>query len=79
MTDVIQMFGRIVRDFRMRGLAVLFYEDWVKHVSLDDYNTGNLADWDRPRTKELGTKFSAQQRVRYWVINLIQSNECIRS
>lgn len=79
MTDVIQMFGQIVQDPRMRGLGVFLYEKWVRDISLDDYNTGDLADLDCPRTTELGTKSSAQQRVRYWAANLIQSFDCIRS
>ena len=76
--DMIQMFGWIVRTFQAIGLAVLFYENWVNEISMDEYNNGDLHDLDRPRNK-LHKNSTPWERASYSSVKLLKLATCIRA
>ncbi|KAJ7598193.1 P-loop containing nucleoside triphosphate hydrolase protein [Mycena floridula] len=59
LTLVIQEYGRAVRRPGTQGLAVLFYEPWVKDIELSEYDSKSVEDLDRPRNSPLRLQASA--------------------
>ncbi|KAJ7589324.1 hypothetical protein C8J56DRAFT_744940, partial [Mycena floridula] len=78
LTGQIQMNGWAVHQAMMRGLAVLFYEPWVKEIELTEYEAGDPLDPDRPRKAVLGAHPSDQERAGFISVGLVQGTDCIR-
>ncbi|KAJ7576555.1 P-loop containing nucleoside triphosphate hydrolase protein [Mycena floridula] len=78
LTLVIQEYGRVVRHPGTQGLAVLFYEPWVKNIELAEYDSKSVEDLDRPRNSPLRLQASAHERVSLSAVKLTQPGTCQR-
>ncbi|KAK7015833.1 hypothetical protein VNI00_019053 [Paramarasmius palmivorus] len=79
-----QMYGRAVRRPGTRGLAVLFYEQWMDDISFSEFD-----DWpgdplekdnpDRPRRPFTSERPSEKERVTCAAIHMTSSEQCLRA
>ena len=78
--DTLQRGGRAYRNSDKVALVVNFYDPWVDDISLDEYQSGDLMDPDRPRTVLKSTS-KRRDRASYSSVKLVKCKElclCVR-
>ncbi|KAH8978068.1 P-loop containing nucleoside triphosphate hydrolase protein, partial [Lactarius hatsudake] len=78
MVDVLQRGGRALRNSSEDALFVIFYEPWVREVSLEEYDEGDSCDPDRPRG-QLRSSSQRRERAPFSCLKLVKSATCLRA
>lgn len=74
--EILQRSGRVGRRDGDLGLFIIFYEDWVHNISLEDFQYGEADDPDRPRSFLKPTS-QVRDRISYSSVALLKS-KCLR-
>lgn len=79
LVEAIQRGGRGGRRPGSFSLFIIFYEAWVREISLDDFTKGNMDDPDRTRVVPLPAKATKKERAPYSSIKCVQCCTCLRA
>lgn len=75
--NTLQRAGRALRNSNADALFVIFYDPWVKEISLDEYTDDLSADPDRPRS-QLKPTSQRRERVPLSSLRLVKCGTCLR-